>query len=258
MEKQEHIQRRKVIKSTDKILIQTDVPQAPFQYITVAQITPAPIPTPPGLPSFIEYNETNKTFWNNGLGNSTVNTTFGALALAANSSGTSNTAYGYATLFNNASGSNNTAIGANALDANILGSNNTGIGALALQRTTADNNTGIGVSALRYNTTGNSNVAIGNGTLSSNTTGFNNTAIGNNAMSVGTVGSFNTAIGYNTDAQDFSGNVVLGASATATANNQFVVGSTTYNAGAVATEVNTSSQVWNVVINGVARKILLA
>ena len=46
MEKQENIQRRKVIKGTDKILIQTDVPQAPFQYVTVDQIAPAPTPTP--------------------------------------------------------------------------------------------------------------------------------------------------------------------------------------------------------------------
>jgi uncharacterized membrane protein len=52
--------------------------------------------------------------------------------------------------------------------------------------------------------------------------------------------------------------VVLGRSAAATAANQFVVGSSTYNAGSVSAEVNTSANVWNVIINGVARKILLA
>ena len=55
MEKQENIQRRKVIKDTDKILIQTNVPQAPFQYITVDQIAPAPTPTPTPSTERIEY-----------------------------------------------------------------------------------------------------------------------------------------------------------------------------------------------------------
>jgi hypothetical protein len=73
-----------------------------------------------------------------------------------------------------------------------------------------------------------------------------------------TTGSGNSALGYNTQSGNFSNSVILGHSATATANNQFVVGSTGTNAGAVTTEVNVSTQVWNVVINGVARKILLA
>jgi hypothetical protein len=46
--------------------------------------------------------------------------------------------------------------------------------------------------------------------------------------------------------------------ATPTGNNQFVVGTATRNAGAVTAEVNVSANVWNVIINGVARKILLA
>jgi uncharacterized membrane protein len=44
----------------------------------------------------------------------------------------------------------------------------------------------------------------------------------------------------------------------ATDSNKFVVGTAAVNAGAVAAEVNTSANVWNVVINGVAQKILLA
>ena len=51
---------------------------------------------------------------------------------------------------------------------------------------------------------------------------------------------------------------MLGKDATATGNNQFVVGSTGTVAGAVTPAVNTSTQYWNVVINGVAQKILLA
>ena len=52
--------------------------------------------------------------------------------------------------------------------------------------------------------------------------------------------------------------VVLGANATATANNQFVVGSSGQNAGTVTTETVVSTETWTVVINGVTIKILLA
>lgn len=40
--------------------------------------------------------------------------------------------------------------------------------------------------------------------------------------------------------------------------NGFVVGSVLHPVGTVVTETHTSSKVWNVVINGVAQKILLA
>ena len=52
--------------------------------------------------------------------------------------------------------------------------------------------------------------------------------------------------------------ILIGVGATADGNNQFVVGTASVNAGAVTVEVNASANVWNVVINGVARKILLA
>jgi hypothetical protein len=308
--------------------------------ITVANLLAA-VPTPPGLPSFIEYDETTKTFWNNGSNDVTVNTSFGALALTLNSSGASNTAYGYATLFRNADGNNNTAVGSNALDNNISNSFNTALGAFALQRTRGDRNTGLGASALKYNTTGQSNVGIGFGTLGNNTTGSNNTVIGDGAMRDSTVSSLNTVIGYsalergtgngntaigysagqfnegsgniaigfsalqpgfsaasnniaigndsfyrlttgsnnvgigrfsmafcqtgtynvaigdNADSQNFSGSVILGADAQATANNQFVVGSTSYNAGAIASETITANRTWTVRINGANYKIPL-
>lgn len=58
-----------------------------------------------------------------------------------------------------------------------------------------------------------------------------------------------------------SRSIVLGSRASNTfGNNQFVVGSGTagYEAGSVNTAVNTSSKYWEVVINGVTQKILLA
>jgi len=74
--------------------------------------------------------------------------------------------------------------------------------------------------------------------------------------SVGATGSI--IIGSDSTAATFTNSIVIGREAAATANGQFVVGSTTYQVGAVANEVNTSSLAWNVIINGVARKILLA
>jgi hypothetical protein len=94
--------------------------------------------------------------------------------------------------------------------------------------------------------------------MSSNTTGSQNTAIGYYALGNNTTGSNNSALGRNTQTGNFSGSVILGRDATATGNNQFVAGSVAYPSGAVTAEVNASTQVWNVIINGVAQKILLA
>jgi len=141
----------------------------------------------------------------------------------------------------NTTGANNTAVGSAALGVNLTGSNNTAMGSSCLNTTTGNDNTGFGYAALQLNTSGSFNTAIGDQALSSNTTG-----------------SSNTAVGMQTSSGNFSNCIILGRRATATANNQFVVGSSTENAGSVVAEVNTSANVWNVVINGVARKILLA
>jgi hypothetical protein len=132
------------------------------------------------------------------------------------------------------------------------------LGHLALNATTAGSNTAVGHQSSTTNSTGTNNSSLGTNSLRFNTTGVNNTAIGSSALSANIAGGDNTGVGFNTQTGNFSGSVILGACATATADNQFVVGSTCVIAGSVATEVNTSSKVWNVVINGVAQKILLA
>jgi hypothetical protein len=175
-----------------------------------------------------------------GTGQIATNTVLGNLALNSNTTGIRNVAIGQNALSNNTTGSFNIAIGRNALNVNTTNSNNTAVGNDALANAQADGNTAIGSSALQ-SATGSNNTAVGFGSLDTNTTGERNTAIGQGSSS-----------------GNFSGSVILGRLATATANNQFVVGSSTTNAGSVTTEVNTSTQVWNVVINGVARKILLA
>jgi hypothetical protein len=86
-----------------------------------------------------------------------------------------------------------------------------------------------------------------------------NTVIGAGACGTSTVGNGNTVVGYNAQAGTFGGSVVLGLDAAATGNNQFVIGSAGNNAGAVTTETTASStRTWTVIINGVARKVLLA
>lgn len=276
----------------------------------------------PGLPSFLEYDNTNKTFWNNGQGNIVSNTTFGQGALqsvtSANYSsafgesalqnlttGDGNTAFGCAAGFNmqtgienaffgrsagvnQVNGSYNTAIGVRSLLIGNTGNQNTAIGHQSLASNTGNDNTAVGQNSLYLNTTGSGNSCLGTTSLFSLTTGSNNIGIGSLSASTLSTGAGNVIIGRQADV--FSGGtnfsiaigqesraesysiaigtqatsggysycVVMGSAATATANNQFVVGSTTQAVGAVTTETVTSTRTWSVVINGVSHKILLA
>jgi len=213
----------------------------------------------------------NNTLFTNSTGSG--NTAIGASALF-NQTGSSLTAVGYEALFTNVSGTRNTAIGNQALRSNTA-SNNTALGNQALySNTTGGTNTAIGDTALRSNTNGEQNTALGYTALYTNVSGtenvglgyqalFNseasrNVAIGANALLANTTGERNTAVGYSTSSGNFSNSVILGYGATATGSNQFVVGSVASNAGSVVVGANVSSQYWNVKINGVDYKILLA
>jgi hypothetical protein len=147
------------------------------------------------------------------------------------------------TLWNNGQGGvvSNTTYGESALR-----SNTTGFG-----------NTALGVSALESNSVGFANTAIGENALLNNTSN-DNTAVGVNALLNNTIGNSNTAVGINTDSGDFDASIILGQDATATASNQFVTGSVAYPAGAVNVATVTQTQTWDVIINGVPHKILLA
>jgi hypothetical protein len=180
-----------------------------------------------------------------GNANQETNTSLGKNALDANSN----------------SGIENTACGYQALQLNNDGSGNTALGYYAARETSEGiDNTAVGRNALTKNTNGSNNVAIGVEALDEVTEGNNNIGIGHNAGNV-IDGIRNIFIGVNTALTTTSDkeNVVIGHNALApSGDNQFVVGSAAHNAGTVASEVNASSRVWNVVINGVARKILLA
>jgi hypothetical protein len=141
---------------------------------------------------------------------------------------------------------------------NSTGSYNVGIGFESLYyNDIAEFNSSIGYKSLKFNTTGSFNVAVGNFALYNNTTSTRNTAVGGYSLDDNTTGTGNSAIGYETESGNFSNSVILGRSATATASNQFVVGSTTYNAGAIATETITPNKTWTVRINGANYKIPL-
>jgi hypothetical protein len=245
---------------------------------------------PSGNPiSFLEYNLTDKTVWNNGQGNITSNTSFGSEALKANTIGGGNTSIGEASLRANTSGSNNTGVGSGALLLNTTGSSNTSLGVSALEsNTTGNNNVSIGVASLQNGITATDNTAIGAAAGFSITTGAGNTAIGGLSLGNLQTGFSNVGIGYNTSVTSssttnavligrsalggtnsvvigsgassgaYTAGVILGIGATATANNQFVIGSIAQAAGTVTTETVASTKTWSVVINGVGHKILLA
>ena len=169
----------------------------------------------------------------------------------------SNTVFGNGALGSNVSATGVTAIGFEALRVSTA-NNNTALGYYALRtNTTGDSNVAIGKESLRLNSTGAENTAIGTVALFNNSSGNLNVAIGSSCLIANTTGSNNTAIGVGCVSGNFSGSVILGRGATATASNQFVIGSTSYNAGAVATETNTTISSWAVKINGTDRKLLL-
>jgi hypothetical protein len=153
-----------------------------------------------------------------------------------------NVAVGFESLLNTTSGINNIALGYRTLKENLAGGSNIAIGS----------------NSLLNNTSGGSNVAVGQQSLRNNVNGSQNTAIGDGALNGNGAGSNNSALGFFTSSNNFSGSVILGREATATANNQFVVGSSGTNAGAVTTAVAAQTKTWDVIINGVAQKILLA
>jgi hypothetical protein len=212
------------------------------------------IDTVGGLPSYVEYNQTDKTIWNNGKGNIDTNLSFGEDVLQNNTTGSANTGYGFRALSAVSTGSANTAVGYGSM---LIGNGggNTSIGASAgFSLQTGSNNVFLGERAGLSTSSGSGNVIIGkdSNVAASNTN--SSIAIGLEAEA----GSYSIAIGSEASSGGFEFSIALGFQATATASNQFVVGSSSYNVGAVTTETVSSTKTWTVVINGVERKILLA
>jgi hypothetical protein len=103
------------------------------------------------------------------------------------------------------------------------------------------------------------NVAIGSITLQSITTGVNNVVVGSLAAANLTTGSGNVILGFQANTANNSQHcVVLGRAASATGNNQFVVGSPSYPVGTITNAAAAQTHYWTVRINGTDYKILLA
>jgi hypothetical protein len=186
--------------------------------------------------SFLEFDDTTKTIWNNGHGDILSNTSFGDGSLISNTDGYGNTSYGFQSLSLNTTGGGNTSYGSNSLEKNTSGGGNTSVGAGSLnENTTGSSNTSIGCSTLGLNTTGGSNIAVGEGSLQFNTTGSSNISIGNF-----------------TESANHDNCIIIGTLATATSNNQIVIGSTDTPVGSVTTVGTfTPSHKFKVLLNGV-------
>ena len=192
------------------------------------------------------YDTNNNTFIGENVFNSIVNV-----------EKTDNVAIGDNVLKNNI-GARNVGIGSSTLYNNTTGFQNIALGSTALlQNITGENNVALGASTMQSNTTGSNNIAIGTITMLFNTTGSFNTAIGLSVSPYSTTGSNNTAIGAQIDYGNFNSCILLGRQAQPSGNNQFVVGSSSYNAGTIATEALTLTKSWTVRINGVNYKIPL-
>jgi hypothetical protein len=199
------------------------------------------------------------------------NTAIGNGCLLSNTNGSANVALGTGTMESNTTGNNNVAIGTAALVNSITANNNTALGAASLVNSTSGaDNTAVGYQSAFSITTGGGNVAFGGLALGNLQTGFSNVGIGynttvtssttTNAVLIGrsAIGGTNsTVIGSSASSGAFTAGVILGVGATATANNQFVVGSTSQAAGAVDTAVVTPTKRWKVKINGVDYYIAL-
>ena len=156
----------------------------------------------------------------------------------------------------NSTGSFNTAVGHQALLSNTSNSNSTGIGRASLQNSTGGANTALGSNSGNSVTSGVRNVLLGwvaGGTTL--TTGDDNVIIGSRADIQ--VASQNDSVIIGSGASGGNQCVVLGTNATSTANNQFVVGSSTENAGSVTAGALAATHYWTIKINGTDYNVLL-
>ena len=232
------------------------------------------------------YSLLNNAFgnYNTAIGSSSLisnidgnyNTSIGESSLVFNTYGSQNIGVGNNSLFNNTTGYQNISIGNNTLYNNTIGQSNVGIGYGALNANTNGgenvaigtnslayslngyDNTAVGTNSLFSNTNGSSNTAFGAYSLSSNLSGIKNIGIGAGALNDNTTGEGNISLGFYTQSGDYNYSIILGYQATATENNQFVVGSSIQNAGSVVTAAAAQTKYWNVIINGVPQRILLA
>lgn len=173
-----------------------------------------------------------------GLVHPTTGSTFEVNGNSPSISGIANTGLGVGALAAITSGSENTAIGNNALAAATTATYSIAIGNEALKASTSSNsNIAIGSYALFKASSALYTIAIGVEAGYETTTGTGNVFIGQSAGRFTTTGANNIAIGFNTgvstSTRTISGTVAIGRdsssnSATATENNQFILGTSNH------------------------------
>ena len=126
-----------------------------------------------------------------------------------------------------------------------------------MANTTGTQNTAVGYQSALAVSTGSSNTLLGYQAAAGSITASNNVAIGTQT-SVGSTGGNNTVVGTAASTAGHSGSIVIGHNALASGPNQFVVGSVGTISGTVTAAVAPQTKTWDVIINGVAQKILLA
>lgn len=126
-----------------------------------------------------------------------------------------------------------------------------------LDNTTGEYNTAFGWQSGWNITTGIRNTILGSGSFMTLITGSDNTVVGSSSATALSSGSVAEATVVGTGCIAHTGSTVLGAFAQSTGTNQFVVGSTTVNAGTVDTAAVTPTKRWKVKINGVDYYIAL-
>lgn len=211
----------------------------------------------------------------------TDNTVYGKDAFINNVSGVGNTAIGSKALESNLSGNYNTAVGRDALISNTTGSDNSGFGVVALNNNTIGNqNNAVGVVAGYYNVAGNNNTSMGQGANYFNPVGSENASFGYRAgvslssgdgntfvgpytgegpsFSGSTTGSNNTVLGIHANHKNRDNCVVIGKGAEANADNQFSIGSSGTPLGTTVAYTGAAAETWEVRINGVTKRIMLA
>jgi len=206
--------------------------------------------------------------------NNVQNTAIGDFALSATTSGLYNTGVGYQALRNLSSGVDNVAVGNSAASQVTSGNGNVAIGKSAMGFSPSNasglvaigqnalvngpaSSTAVGASALSF-ATGGFNTALGQEAGINVLGGIGNIFVGPQTGNATTTGNYNIFIGLAAGyTGNFSSTCVIGDDS-ATANNQMVIGSVGNAFGTVASQVNTSSKYWEVTINGVVEKILLA
>ena len=195
--------------------------------------------------------------------NGDLNVSLGHKTLTYNVSGRENVAIGSGALFRANGGNNNIAIGTKSIGYAgpvPVGDFNIAIGYYSFGRTSCSGNHNILLgykSMYRSNNGGSHNIGMGYRVLYYNS-GQSNISFGYKSLYQNTSGYQNIAIGNNTSSGNYNYSIILGGYATATANNQFVVGSSSIPIGTITTESCESSKTWEIRINGNSYKVLLA